>query len=268
MEMILYETAVSFNASCRKYLLLEEAKNNMFIGSLDMAMSIYRDEKYIFGEVKNQGQTKLLFMCNPKDQMFLYSPTHSMDNGLYEFLAKELCRAGVQVNSIKASPVVADWFASEYSKQTGRENRINMHMRILLLTKLKPVRLLPLEVKKITFEDDYPLSPEQMQFIREGLVGQEGLYFLIKNNVLVSQAAIRRKASMGGVYTPEEYRRNGYSSTLVYQLAKRILADGNPYCVIHTDADNFISNQMYTNMGFESIADMKDITFCTKEACA
>ena len=262
MEMILYETAALFNASCRKHLLLEEAKNNIFIGAIDLAMSIYRDEKHIFGEVQDQSQTTLVFMCNLKGQMFLYSLTHDTDHCLYEFLSREFCRAGIQVNGIKADPCIADLFADAHSRQTGKQAKTNMRMRILLLTKVKPVRLLPLEVKKITFEDGYPLSQEQMKFIREGLVGQEGLYFLIKDNVPVSQAAIRRKVSMGGVYTPEEYRHNGYSATLVYQLAKRILDDGNPYCVVHTDTDNAISNQMYTNIGFEYIADMKDIIFC------
>ena len=113
----------------------------------------------------------------------------------------------------------------------------------------------------MTRADDYAFTPDQLQFIREDVFGQEGLYFLMKDNIPVSQAAIRRKASMGGVYTPEEYRRNGYSSALVSQLAKRILEDGNPYCVVHTDAGNAISNRMYINMGFEQIADMKDIVF-------
>jgi|GEM_PF-4193675 len=85
---------------------------------------------------------------------------------------------------------------------------------ILLLTKLKPIRLLELEVKKITFEDKYALTQEHIQFIKEGISGQEGLYFLIKNNISVSQAAIRRKVSIGSVYTAEKYRRNVYSFTL------------------------------------------------------
>jgi len=78
-----------------------------------------------------------------------------------------------------------------------------MDMHILLLEKLNPIRLPSLEVKKITLEDNYALTREQIQFVEEGISGQEGLYFLIKDNVPISQAAIRRKVSMGGVYTPE-----------------------------------------------------------------
>jgi len=261
MKMKLYETAAAFNKSCRQYLLLEEAKNNWFIGNIDLAMSVYRDAKYRFGEVKNQSQTALVFLCNPKGQMFLYSPTCSADYCLYAFFAKALYGAGIQVIGVKADPLSADVFADAYTKQSGGESKIKMRMHVLLLTELKPIRLLALEVEKIIFEDDYTLTQEQAQFIREGIHGQEGLYFLMKGDVPVSQAAIRRRVSIGGVYTPEEYRRNGYSSTLVYQLAKRILAGGNPYCVVHTDADNPISNRMYTNMGFKPIADMKDIHF-------
>jgi len=255
MRLKLYESAVAFNASCRKYLLLEQEKNNMFIGNLDLAMSVNLDQKYVFGEVQNQGKTELLFMCSAKGQMLVYSPTHCTDKHLYEFLSKELA----QVNSIKAEPRTADLFAEAYTRQTGRGHKTSMNMRILLLTQLRQIKLLHLEVKKITLEDNFALSPEQIQFIKESKVGHEGLYFLMKNGIPVSQAAIRRKVSMGGVYTPEEHRRRGYSSTLVYHLARCILAE-NPHCVVHTDAGNPASNQMYANMGFEHIGDMKEIT--------
>ena len=261
MKLALYETATDFNASCRKYLLAEEAKNNMFIGSIDHAMSVYRDEAHVFGEVENQDQTVLVFMCNTKGQMFLYAPMRSTEYPVYKFLSKELCKAGVQVNGVKAEPLTADLFAAAYSGQTERESKVNMRMHILLLTKLKSIETLAFEVKKITLADDYALTREQVQFIREGSSGQEGLYFLMKDGIPVSQAAIRRKMSMGGVYTPDEHRRNGYSSALVYHLAKRILEAGNAYCIVHTDADHEISNQMYMNMGFEHIADMTDIAF-------
>ena len=261
MTLERYETAAAFDESCRKHLLLEEAKNNMFLGGIDAAMSVYSGKRYLFGEIKTEGHTALVFLCGAEGHMFLYSPTGGTDQAAYDFLAGALCAAGVNVNSVKAEPLCADSFARAYARQTGRTSRISMRMHILLLKELKPIKVLGLEVRKMTLEDDYAFTPEQIQFIREGVFGQEGLYFLMKDSIPVSQAAIRRKVSIGGVYTPGEYRRNGYSSTLVFQLAKRILEDGNPYCVVHTDADHLISNRMYINMGFEHIADMKDIVF-------
>jgi len=90
--------------------------------------------------------------------MFLYSPTCSTDIRLYDFLSKELCKTGFQIKDIKAKSNVADLFAREYSKQTGRDNITNMNMYILLLTKLKPIRLLDLEIKKVAFENSYILT--------------------------------------------------------------------------------------------------------------
>ena len=130
-----------------------------------------------------------------------------MSSGFKGFRAfpgpRGLCRIGVPVNGIKADPPVACLFADAYTKQTKRERKPSMDMHILLLEKLNPIRLPSLEVKKITLEDNYALTREQIQFVEEGISGQEGLYFLIKDNVPISQAAIRRKVSMGGVYTPE-----------------------------------------------------------------
>ena len=261
MDVNLYNTASAFNNSCRSILLIEEAKNNLFVGCIDTVDSVYRYEKFIFGEVVNQSQIELLFVCNQKGQILLFSPSLTADKRVYELLSNEIHKIGLQINGVKADPLVADMFAKEYSRRASRNIEVNMHMSILLLTRLNPTKLLDLEVRKITASSEYTLTPTHIQFINESIYGQEGLYFLIKENTPVSQAAIRRKVSMDGVFTPEEHRRNGYSTTLVYSLAKRILDDGNSYCVVHTDADDPISNQLYRNIGFEYIADMKDIVF-------
>ena len=261
MDVNLYNTASAFNNSCRSILLIEEAKNNLFIGCIDTVDSVYRYEKFLFGEVVNQSQIELLFVCNQKGQILLFSPSLTADKRVYELLSNEIYKIGFQINGVKADPLVADMFAKEYSRIASINIEVNMHMSILLLTRLNPAKLLDLEVRKITASSEYTLTPTHIQFINESIYGQEGLYFLIKENTPVSQAAIRRKVSMGGVFTPEEHRRNGYSTTLVYSLAKRILDDGNSYCVVHTDADDPISNQLYRNIGFEYIADMKDIVF-------
>ena len=261
MDVKFFNTVSSFNESCRKTLLIEEAKNNLFIGCIDNAASVYRNNKHIFGEIVNQDRIELLFICNPEGQMLLFSPSSTSDRRVFELLSNELYKMGYHVNGVKAAPTVADMFAGEYSTLVKRKSEVNMRINILLLTRLNPIKLLDLKVRKINISDMYTLTPEHTKFINESIYGQEGLYFLIKNNIPVSQAAIRRKVSMGGVYTPEEHRRNGYSTTLVHSLAKRILDDGNPYCVVHTNADDPISNQMYKNIGFEHIADMKDIVF-------
>jgi len=261
MDARLYNTASSFSDSCRSILLAEEAKNNMFIGCMDTAESVYKNDKFIFGEITDQSRIELVFICNPKGQVLLFSPSLSADRRLYKLLSNEIEKTGFHIDRVIAAPSVAEMFAGEYSQLTKRKNEVNMRMNILRLTRLIPRKLLDLDAKKITENCEYALTPAHIQFINESIYGQEGLYFLIKEKIPVSQAAIRRRVSMGGVYTPEEHRRNGYSSTLVYSLAKRILDDGNPYCVVHTDADDPISNRMYKSIGFEHIADMKDIVF-------
>ena len=148
MTLELYQTAAAFHNACRKHLLHEEAKNNMFIGSVDAAMSVYSGERYTFGEIKNEGHTALMFLCSAKGFMLLCVPNGSAEHAVYDFLAGALCAAGVHVNSVKAEPLCADSFAHAYSRQTGRISRISMRMHILLLTALKPIKVLEPEVKK------------------------------------------------------------------------------------------------------------------------
>ncbi|WP_112248980.1 GNAT family N-acetyltransferase [Kribbella monticola] len=65
---------------------------------------------------------------------------------------------------------------------------------------------------------------------------------------------------VGPVYTPAEFRRNGYAGALTSHVSARILADGNQSC-LYTDLANPTSNKIYHQIGYRPVADFVDLVF-------
>jgi predicted GNAT family acetyltransferase len=59
---------------------------------------------------------------------------------------------------------------------------------------------------------------------------------------------------VGPVYTPAEFRRNGYAGALTSHVSAKILAQGNQAC-LYTDLANPTSNKIYAAIGYEPVAD-------------
>ena len=65
---------------------------------------------------------------------------------------------------------------------------------------------------------------------------------------------------VGPVYTPVEFRRNGYAGALTSQVSAEILANGNQAC-LYTDLANPTSNKIYFEIGYRPVADFVDLVF-------
>ena len=65
---------------------------------------------------------------------------------------------------------------------------------------------------------------------------------------------------VGPVYTPAEFRRNGYAGALTAHVSAEILAAGNQACLF-TDQANPTSNKIYQNAGYHPLADFVVLSF-------
>lgn len=90
-------------------------------------------------------------------------------------------------------------------------------------------------------------------------------FWLNEENVPVSMAAIGRytdiAAVIGHVYTPEEYRGNGYASAITATLSKKALESGKSFCYLYTDLSNPISNNIYKKIGYNYIGEQLLLKF-------
>lgn len=66
---------------------------------------------------------------------------------------------------------------------------------------------------------------------------------------------------IGPVYTPVEYRRNGYATALVAAHSRWLLDNGYRFCFLYTDLGDPTANAIYRKIGYEQVAEAARYTF-------
>lgn len=83
------------------------------------------------------------------------------------------------------------------------------------------------------------------------------IYLLERDHQPISMAACSRdietSCSVNLVYTPVEFRKNGFASLVTAKLTHLILSNGRRETNLYTDMSNPTSNRIYTNIGYEFV---------------
>lgn len=68
-------------------------------------------------------------------------------------------------------------------------------------------------------------------------------------------------ARVGPVYTPPEYRRRGYGTSLVAAVSGWLLGHGRRRCFLYTDLANPTSNSIYRKIGYRQVAESAEYAY-------
>jgi hypothetical protein len=68
-------------------------------------------------------------------------------------------------------------------------------------------------------------------------------------------------ACISGVYTPPEFRRQGYASCCTAALSQVLLDAGRRFTCLFTDQSNPTSNDIYMKIGYRPVCDLASFTF-------
>ena len=74
-------------------------------------------------------------------------------------------------------------------------------------------------------------------------------------STVVSSRGTKNTGTIGAVYTPPEYRNNGYATAQTAVVTQKILNSGKKRAVLYTDLDNATSNSIYQQIGYKPISD-------------
>jgi predicted GNAT family acetyltransferase len=67
--------------------------------------------------------------------------------------------------------------------------------------------------------------------------------------------------SISFVYTPPQFRDNGYATACVAKLTQTLLSSGYKFCALYTDLTNPTSNSIYKKIGYNPIQDVNSYLF-------
>ncbi|RIK44937.1 MAG: GNAT family N-acetyltransferase [Chloroflexi bacterium] len=172
-------------------------------------------------------------------------------------------------------------FAEIWSAVTGQPYTLQMHMRAFELQQVDHPPYPPGKLRLATSADKELLvqwvtafgfealhEPDQdleraYQGVERALRHQN--FFVWDDNGPVSLAGrarpTRRGITIGPVYTPPEFRHQGYATALVAALSQRLLDEGKQFVTLFTDLANPTSNSIYQKIGFRPVRDFIEYRF-------
>lgn len=287
MEVKEYENARIFLSDYETVLLERESVSQLVLYNAYQSLIHPLDEKKTFGAVLDEGRVILLFSNVMPYNLAVYAV--QMENltlasmALADFLASN----HIAMNGINARYDICQSFMEQYKKYVNcsfTEKQGMDIMEIREVNEIKPVEgtqrlALPEEAKLATewmiefqleartSEMDYEAALERAnKLIREGKI------YLYENSdqKVVTMAIAARKLVHGVavtyVYTPQEYRGNGYAAANMYYLSKELLEQGYEFCTLFVDKKNPLSNRAYEKVGFKVLEDNYEYKVVPAEA--
>lgn len=284
MDIRQYTSAAEMLRKVEKCLMEREAENNLPLGLLHrLKKAEEKGAKYERGmepflavALKDDGTVGLIMVHTPPHNLVICGEEPFGAPTVNWLREKRKDFPGV----VGCKPLV-DVFANDWFRATGKTAKVFMRQMIYRLDELQQI---PRQKGRLCYatEDDMALVTYWTQlFSQEALEpmekakAEEFVKNEIKNNSIflwrtedctpVSMAKRARETANGVtvslVYTPDEYKRQGYATTCVAALSDWLLKEGFQFCSLYTDLDNPTSNSIYSKIGYKAIAESVEYRF-------
>jgi len=281
MKFNLYSDVDEFKADVYEILLEDEVYNNLPIGIINGKRETAAN--WMLSTVTgNSGVIVLIAICTPPFNLLLSKPKGVDDIGA---AADQLIAGFKNIDftppGILAESSLAQVFASKY--RGINKSRLKSTLVVMKLDKLVEYHMAPGFFRMLTEDDlsftpswehafcidcDLPLyTPEENEARIRSRLGKN-THFIWEDGQPVAQAACGREtpnsAVISWVYTPPEFRGNGYATSVVAEVTKSIFGKGKQYCCLFADAANPVSRNIYRKLGFYDVFTFNEIKFDTK----
>ncbi|HVT81266.1 MAG TPA: GNAT family N-acetyltransferase [Phycisphaerae bacterium] len=268
-KVVPYPDPKAFENRVKNWLTVREAENSYFLGHMGEIAAMSQHHALQLFTIEEQGQLVATGVLFPNGTLCLTWTTQEQTEVVVNYAAANRWR----VLSVFAPGHVAWWFAQSYADKTGQRAAMGRAERVYQLT-----------------QNSYELpthghlevaTPADKKFLREwieGFVSEAGfetenqtpdslmelliaprLLYLWKSPEPVAMAAWVAPTPHGGsinfVYTPPEFRGQGYGKAVTAALGAQMLASGLRYCFILTDVDDVRSNSIYQKIGARTVAE-------------
>jgi GNAT superfamily N-acetyltransferase len=276
VRIVRHATGDSFLARAEPWLLLAEAENNLVLG-LARQVALYTAAHggipYL-ATVERDGEViGCAFRTPPWKLILTRMPLDALPA-----LAADVADQYDQLPAALAPVAVAREFGVHWARLRDCSVRDGMRQRLYFLERVvAPERPAPGRLRFATTRD-LPLIHEwMMSFAAEAVQERIDVRAIGTERVARREMALwvdgeRRCMAgysgrspngvrVGYVYTPPEWRRQGYATTCVAALSQRALDEGARHCFLYTDLSNPTSNDIYQRIGYEPVTDALDVIF-------
>lgn len=172
MNIIKFSDPELFQSVVKEHLLKHEAENNLPLGILSSLIAgEYRDQIPYLGQVKDQGETKLVVMCTPPYPVLISFEEKPLDEEVVSMVIDDLVKElGDNLTGMTGSKNIVSQFADTWQAAAGRKAILKMAMHIYKLVRVSPVYGVPGSIRPANEADKSLLLDWYGNFHRESFV--------------------------------------------------------------------------------------------------
>lgn len=271
-----YENAHRFLQEYEAVMLEREAVCQLLLYSAYQEKASTVNTGSSFGAVLESDAVILLFCIVPEYGLLLHPVIPDKAAEAAVILADFLAGSHTIISGIIAKLELCQSFIEQYRSYSNVSFLQKLGTDIMEIRKVNDIK--PVEgIQRLAVPEDAKLVADWMiRFQMEAMLSEldyeaalkntiklinESKVYLYENNEhdVVSMAVTARKLvhgiSITYIYTPEEYRGNGFAAANIYYLSKILLEQGQEFCSIFVDKNNLLSIRAYEKVGYQVLDD-------------
>ncbi|HEY9690619.1 MAG TPA: GNAT family N-acetyltransferase [Oculatellaceae cyanobacterium] len=277
MQLHKFSNSKIFSDRTSTYLLQHQAEHNLLLGITNTLVS--DPDRYLkppfLATVDAQDSIVAVAIQTPPYKLVL-SKVKELD--ALKLIATYLSQNHKSLPGVSGLVTESQSFAQIWQELTGQTYQLTMQLRIHQLTSVQPVATAKGCLRLATFIDRAFLLEWFKDFVDEAVASsledaerfidysiRKQTLFVWENSIPVSFAcgslSAGYAARIGPVYTPPQYRRQGYATACVAALSQHLLDRGCDSCYLFTDLANPTSNHIYQEIGYRPVCDWHDYSF-------
>lgn len=279
MQLHRFDSIQEFWQCAQNYLLQYEAEHNALLGVLHTLLHYperYPEPPYL-ALVQTNNQILAIAIRTPPNSLLL---SKGQDLNALSLIAQDLQHE--QLPGVEGLVAETETFVRIWQTLTGQSYQQGVESRIYRLTQIEPVTTVQGYLRPAT-PDDRPLLLKwfaafnaEIDIVSDGEIERRvdvelkrQSTYLWEDGAPVSMVGGRQfsatAARIAPVYTPPEYRRQGYATAGVAALSQKLLEQGGNCCFLFTDSANPTSNAIYQKIGYRPVCDWHEYSFNSKE---
>ena len=278
-RVVAFSDPQAFDERANRWLSIREGENSYFLGLLPDLVAAGPKPELNFLTVEEDNMILAAGARLPDGTLCMSWATHEALDAVVE----HVCTAQWPLRHIHGPGHVAPYIGQLYAQRTGQRAQLGRAERVYQLAR-NYYPLPPQGHLEVATAADRPLVREWVEgFIEEATLEMEGrtldsvvdalitprILYLWKTPRPVAMAAwvapTRRGASINFVYTPPEFRGQGYGKAVSAALGAQMLASGLRYCFILTDVADARTNALYQSIGARTLCEFTRCTILPKE---
>lgn len=276
-EIVLYRDIGPYLHAIQEHLEQAEAENGLFLGVLSSLQAQPPAKQPFMAHIRSGTKTLGAAFFHELNLIVTPHPTEA-----WRAIATQLRELQIDIPGVIGFAPSAQCMAEAWAKVRGCEAILRREERIYQLFQVNPIPEVRGRARLVTerdvdtlvawlfgfFQDITPKESTTLDHAKKRAkeyLESQSTFFWEVDGVSVAMARLCRPTvhgiSVSAVYTPPQYRRQGYATALVAAVSTEGLHRKKQFCVLFTDRMNPTSNAIYQKVGYKPVCEFRNYSF-------